>query len=120
MTIEELEGSPRGQKLVFVGDGNNVARSLAVASALLGADFVLCRARRATSSPPTSAPASRNDSPSSRSGRARSRSAVAGADVVYTDVWASMGQEHEADRRREAFAPYQVNEDLLAHWPAAT
>ena len=42
MTIEELKGSPRGQKLVFVGDGNNVARSLAVASALLGAEFVLC------------------------------------------------------------------------------
>ena len=41
--------------------------------------------------------------------------AVAGADVVYTDVWASMGQEHEAEARRDVFAPYQVNEDLLAH-----
>ncbi len=42
------------------------------------------------------------------------RSAVAGADVVYTDVWASMGQEHEAEQRRQIFEPYQVNEDLLS------
>ncbi len=43
-----------------------------------------------------------------------SRQAVAGADVVYTDVWASMGQEQEADKRKSVFAPYQVNEELLA------
>ncbi len=42
------------------------------------------------------------------------RSALDGADVIYTDVWASMGQEHEAVRRREAFAPYQVNEGLVS------
>src|SRR5262249_30736250 len=42
------------------------------------------------------------------------RKAVQGADVVYTDVWASMGQEHEAEKRREVFAPYQVNDPLLA------
>jgi ornithine carbamoyltransferase len=114
MTIEELKGSPRGQKLVFVGDGNNVARSLAVASALLGADFVLCapagyefpasfRARFAERFPKL---ALRVDPDP--------RSAISGADIVYTDVWTSMGQEHEAARRREAFAPYQVDEDLLA------
>jgi ornithine carbamoyltransferase len=114
MTIEELKGTPRGRKLVFVGDGNNVARSLAVASALLGAEFVLCapagyefpedfRRRFAARFPDVPLRLERDP-----------RSAVAGADVVYTDVWASMGQEQEAIRRREAFAPYQVNERLLS------
>jgi ornithine carbamoyltransferase len=114
MTIEELRGSPREQKVVFVGDGNNVARSLAVASALLGAEFVLC------------APAGYEFTPEFRGPFADRfpriplrmdwdpRSAVAGADVVYTDVWTSMGQEHEAVRRREAFAPYQVDEGLMS------
>jgi ornithine carbamoyltransferase len=114
LTIEELKGSPRGQRLVFVGDGNNVARSLAVASALLGAEFVLC------------APAGYEfpgDFRGQFNGRFPSiplrldrdpRSAVSGADVVYTDVWTSMGQEHEAVRRREAFAPYQVDEGLMS------
>ncbi len=114
MTIEELRGSPRGQRLVFVGDGNNVARSLSVASALLGAEFVLCspegyqfppefRGRLAARFPGQTI----NHEPDPAA-------AVAGADVIYTDVWASMGQEHEAVRRKEAFAPYQVNEALLA------
>ncbi len=114
MTIEELTGSSRGRKLVFVGDGNNVARSLAVASALLGAEFVLAapsgyefpdefRRRFADRFPAIPLRLERDP-----------RTAVAGADVIYTDVWASMGQEHEAVRRREAFARYQVNESLLS------
>lgn len=114
LTIEELKGSPRGRTLVFVGDGNNVARSLAVASALLGAEFVLCAppgyefpedfaARFAGHFPGVPLRLERDP-----------RAAVAGADVVYTDVWASMGQEHEAVRRREAFARYRVDEDLLS------
>jgi ornithine carbamoyltransferase len=45
------------------------------------------------------------------------RKAVASADVVYTDVWASMGQENETETRRQAFAAYQVNDELLAHAP---
>jgi ornithine carbamoyltransferase len=114
MTIEELKGSPRKQKLVFVGDGNNVARSLAVASALLGAEFLLC------------APAGYEFPESFRSRFAARfpryslrhepdpRTAVVGADIVYTDVWASMGQENEAESRRVIFEPYRVNEELLA------
>ena len=91
-----------------------MARSLAVASALLGAEFVLC-APPATSYPRTSGTDSPNGSRSVPLRLERDpRTAVAGADVVYTDVWASMGQEHEAVRRREAFARYQVNEDLLS------
>jgi ornithine carbamoyltransferase len=114
MTIEELRGGLSGQKLVFVGDGNNVARSLAVASALLGAHFVLAapagyefppefQARFAARFPAVPLVVERDPEKS-----------VKGADVVYTDVWASMGQEHEAEARRGAFARYQVTHDLLS------
>jgi ornithine carbamoyltransferase len=114
VTICEQRGPLAGQKLVFVGDGNNVARSLAIASALLGVDFVL-------SSPPG------YEFPLEFRSRFTAKfpafplvveydpqKAVSEADVIYTDVWASMGQEHEADQRREVFAPFQVNEGLMA------
>ena len=106
-------GRFEGVKLVFVGDGNNVARSLAVASALLGVEFVLAcpegytfadefREHFAETFP--SVPLSIEHDP---------KAASPDADVVYTDVWASMGQEDEADDRRRIFEPYQVNEALL-------
>ncbi len=114
MTINELRGTLAGQKLVFVGDGNNVAMSLAVASALVGLDFVLAAPRE-------------YEFPSDFQARFAARfpgvplnaehdlkKAVPGADVVYTDVWVSMGQEDEAEERRAVFAPFQVNDDLLA------
>ncbi len=113
LTIREALGRLDGARLVFVGDGNNVARSLAVASALLGVEFVLAcpegyafpddfRARFAATYP--SLPLLIDHNPAH---------AVAGADTVYTDVWASMGQEDEAEHRRSAFAPFQVDDDLL-------
>jgi ornithine carbamoyltransferase len=114
VTILEERGTLAGRKLVFVGDGNNVARSLALASALLGVEFVL------------SAPSS-YEFPSEFCDRFKAafpetplcverdpRKALKGADVIYSDVWASMGQENEADQRREVFKPYQVSESLLA------
>ncbi len=114
MTIEEVRGTLEGTKLVFVGDGNYVARSLATASALLGIQFVF-------SSPPG------YELPSEFMARYAAKfpaativvehdpqKAVEAADVVYTDVWTSMGQEQEAARRRAVFAPYQVNQRLLA------
>ena len=114
VTIFEHRGSLSGRKLVFVGDGNNVACSLAIAAALMGVEFVL------------SSPAG-YEFPAAFSTRFAAqfpdvplvlesdpRKAVKGADVVYTDVWASMGQENEADQRREVFKPYQVNEALMA------
>jgi ornithine carbamoyltransferase len=114
MTVEELKGPLAGKKVVFVGDGNNVARSLAVASALVGVNFVLAVppgydyppafAERFAGQFPDVALVVENDA----------RKAVASADVVYTDVWASMGQEQEAERRKSVFAPYQVNDDLMA------
>ena len=114
LTIEEHLGRLEGVSLVFVGDGNNVARSLAVASGLLGLRFVLAsppgyefpddfRAAYAAKFPDV--PLVVDHDP---------KNALVGADVVYTDVWASMGQEHEAEARKRAFAPFQVNEALMA------
>jgi ornithine carbamoyltransferase len=115
MTIEELRGPLSGKKLVFVGDGNNVARSLAVAAALLDVHFVLA------APPGYEFPADFQATFGSRFPslplvvERDPQKAVKGADVVYTDVWTSMGQEHEAEIRRTVFAPYQVNRDLMAH-----
>lgn len=113
MTIQETLGGVEGVKLVFVGDGNNVARSLALASALLGLNFVLAsppgyefpadfRARFEAAFPEV--PLVVEHDP---------RQAVVDADVIYTDVWASMGQEHEAEPRREAFEPFRVDQGLF-------
>jgi ornithine carbamoyltransferase len=113
LTIQEELGRTEGAKLAFVGDGNNVARSLAVASALLDVEFVLScpegydfplefgeHYSRAFPGRPLNV----DHDP---------HHAVAGADVIYTDVWASMGQESEAEVRAAAFAPFQVNDALM-------
>ena len=115
LTIREERGRVEGVKLVFVGDGNNVARSLAVASALLGMEFSLACphgyefpddfARQFRERFPRVSLRTLNDP----------RDAVTGADVVYTDVWASMGQESETEVRRQAFAPFRVDAPLMAH-----
>jgi ornithine carbamoyltransferase len=114
ITMEERLGGPlEGLRLAFIGDGNNVAASLAVAAALTGLEMVL-------SSP---AGYELDDGVVERARNlggaieltADPFDAVAGADVVYTDVWTSMGQEEEADARRSAFAPFQVNAELMAH-----
>jgi ornithine carbamoyltransferase len=113
LTIHEALGRLDDAKLVFVGDGNNVARSLAVASALSGLRFVLAcppgyefpdefRVRFAAAFPGT--PLRVEHDPTR---------AVDGADVIYTDVWASMGQEAEAEVRRAAFGPFRVDDGLL-------
>ena len=104
VTMLEHLGSLTGKKLVFVGDGNNVARSLAVASAYLGVEFVL------TAPPSYEFPAEFRERFKARFPSVPlkvehdAKKAVKGADVIYTDVWASMGQEQEADQRRRIFA----------------
>ena len=105
-----------GRRLVFVGDGNNVARSLLYACSKVGMHITVC-------TPPGYEPGD-DVVAQARAFAARSgsqvvlshepREAVKGADVIYTDVWASMGQEAEAEQRRRIFQPYQVNQDLLA------
>lgn len=118
-TLRELAGPLGGQTLAYVGDANNVARSLLEGCGLLGIRFVLAAPEEyrfeAEYLEELSArlPALEyevTDDPVA---------AVTGATVVYTDVWTSMGQEGEAAERRRAFAPYQVNSELMAHAPNA-
>jgi ornithine carbamoyltransferase len=103
LTLKERFGELQGLKLAYVGDGNNVARSLAILGALAGVEVRIA-------SPDDyrledGHGAFLTDDP---------KVAVEGVDAVYTDVWVSMGDEAEADRRRAALAPYRVDADLLA------
>ena len=116
MTVTERFGELRGRTLAFVGDGNNVARSLAAACVRLGMHFVLAAPARYALK--ESFVGSLPTGPGSfRQGR-DPREAVAEADVVYTDTWVSMGQEKEEKARRKVFAGYQVNAKLMRAAPA--
>jgi ornithine carbamoyltransferase len=116
LTLIERFGDLRGRTVAFVGDGNNVAVSLAQAVTMLGATM------RVASPEGFELPASARAGIEQRGdvgGRLELTSdpvaAVTGADAVYTDVWTSMGQEAESGTRREIFTPYQVNAALMAH-----
>jgi ornithine carbamoyltransferase len=115
-TVWEKLGALEGRRLVFVGDGNNVANSLMFACAKLGMDVTVA-------SPPGYEPhpgvVQLAESFAAESGSKVELAnipaqVVEGADVIYTDVWASMGQEAEAEMRQSRFAGFQVNEDLVA------
>ena len=106
LTIEQLLGRIEGVKIAFVGEAHNVARSLAEGCALLGAEFVIA-------SPEGYGFTGEDIRQVSDPGEA-----VEGADIVYADVWVSMGDEH-CDEKRAALAPYQVNEALMAGAPKA-
>jgi len=99
LTVKQLLGRVEGAKIAFIGEGNNVSRSLAEACALAGAEFIIAAPNgygldgALNVSDPVDA--------------------VDGADVVYTDVWVSMGGE-DSNERRQAFEPYQVDEALMA------
>jgi ornithine carbamoyltransferase len=117
LTITEKKGNDlQGKKLVFVGDGNNVAVSLLFGAAKLGMDFVI------TGPEGYELPSEVWEQGRKLATESGSRiaaiydpiEAVTGADVVYTDVWASMGQEEEAEERARVFKPYQVNQDLVS------
>ncbi len=114
-TLEERFGDLRGLKLAYVGDGNNVCHSLLIAGSRLGAQIHVA-------TPPGYEPKPDVVSDARRSAREnggkieichRPEEAVAGAKAVYTDVWASMGQEHQAAERKAAFASFQVNDRLM-------
>jgi ornithine carbamoyltransferase len=116
LTMLEIKGKIAGLKVAFIGDGNNVAHSLMFAGAQLGADVWVA-------TPPHYEPRS-NAIQWARERCARTGGscnvtndpleAVREADVIYTDVWASMGQESEATARRKVFLPYQVNPALFS------
>jgi len=117
LTIIENKGwDLKGRKLVFIGDGNNVATSLLFGATLLGMDFAIVGPRGYELSPGVWA-LGRQFAAASGSQLLATydpHEAVAEADVIYTDVWASMGQEAEAEERVRTFMPYQVNEALVA------
>jgi ornithine carbamoyltransferase len=119
LTLREAHGSLAGLKVAYVGDGNNVARSLALLGTLAGVDV-------AVASPPgyalddqaplpvlTSPPTPPTHARGTLTLHADPREAVAGAQAVYTDVWVSMGDEDTAAERRAALAPYRIDDALL-------
>ena len=120
LTMRERWGSCRGRTLAYVGDGNNTATSLAHAAPMLGMSLHVA-------SPAGFELPARVVEDAMRAARDGAqvrlfrdpKEAVAGADAVYTDVWASMGEESEAAARRVAFAGYQVNRTLMAAAPPA-
>jgi ornithine carbamoyltransferase len=111
MTVREEFGTLDGVGISYVGDGNNVAHSLAIACALTGAELTIAH-------PEGHSPEEGIVELAEALGAAPRltedpANAVRGARVVYTDVWASMGQEAEAEERKKKFAPYQVDEGLI-------
>jgi ornithine carbamoyltransferase len=116
LTICEVKGRVRGVKLAFVGDGNNVAHSLMFGGAQLGADVWIASPQFYEPKPEAVAWALRRATQTGARVTVTNdpRAAVSGADIVYTDVWTSMGQESEAQERRQVFRPYQVNLELFA------
>jgi ornithine carbamoyltransferase len=115
LTLQERLGPMRGRTVAYVGDGNNVAASLAHAAAMLGVHLHVA-------SPDGYQLPHTVVQQATRAARFGARlrlftdaaDAVAGADAIYTDTWTSMGQEAEAEMRRQIFAPYQVNEELMS------
>ena len=116
MTMQERKGDLAGLRVVYTGDGNNVAHSLMFSAGLLGLHL------RIVTPPgyePDAAILAESQSLATASGGSVEQShdlaeSAAGADVLYTDVWASMGQEEEAAERAEVFRHYQLNDELLA------
>ncbi len=117
MTILELKNDLKGLKISYIGDGNNVTHSLMYAAALLGAHIAV--ATPSGYEPAADVVAWCRDKEAATGARIELLrdpvEAAAGADVIYTDTWTSMGQEAEAVERRRIFAPYQVNDQLFAH-----
>ena len=116
LTIQERKGAVQGTRITYIGDGNNVASSLAQASTLAGAHFTIASPPGYRLPEETMIQAEAHAAASGGSFRALEspQEATEGADVVYTDVWTSMGQEVSYEQRRTAFAAYQVTPELMA------
>ncbi|MGC9454807.1 MAG: ornithine carbamoyltransferase [Phycisphaerae bacterium] len=117
MTVAEHFGDLAGRTIAFVGDGNNVARSLAIGCAKLGMRFVLAAPRGYGLSDEFARSVRSMGGDESYRSCEGPAAAVADADVVYTDTWVSMGQEQEKAQRVRDFEGFQVNEDLMAAAP---
>jgi ornithine carbamoyltransferase len=115
MTIDEKKGRLAGLVVAYVGDGNNVAHSLLEGCAMMG---MTCRIAAPAGYQPDAEVVKWAEVQAAKTGGGIQvgedpRAAVRGADVLYTDVWTSMGQEAEASKRLGVFRPYQINADLL-------
>jgi len=116
-TVREVFGALTDERIVFVGDGNNVSASLSIITAMLDLPFTLC-CPPGYELPDEFHTRIRDKYPSADFTLSHNPvEAVANADVIYTDVWASMGQESEADTRGKDFASFQVNSELLSKAP---
>jgi len=112
LTIHEKKGGLGGLTIAYIGDANNVANSLLLACSIMGMEFRIA-------SPKGYGPKEKVLAQAQRGGgrillTEDAKQAVEDADVLYTDVWTSMGQEAESERRRASFAGYQVNQELLS------
>lgn len=116
LTIYEHKGDFSKLKLAFIGDGNNVAHSLLIASSKIGMDISIACPKGYEPSKSIIDMAIKNAHESGCKVEVRNdiEKAAANADIIYTDVWASMGQENETKERLEAFSAYQIN-DCLTH-----
>lgn len=112
LTIKEHYGRLKGVQIAFVGDGNNVARSLAFACAKLGMKMVIA-SPSGYELDSDSVNVANADRPDTITQTNDPHQAVAGADIIYTDTWISMGQEDEKQKRIKDFTGFQVNAELL-------
>jgi len=117
LTIIEHKESLDGLKLTYVGDGNNVARSLMFVAAKLGVDFTVATPAgyEIEQEFVTIAQGFAAETGATLQFLHDPIEAVTGADVIYTDVWTSMGQEAETKKRLQVFPPYQINDELVSH-----
>lgn len=114
LTLKEVKGGLKGKRLAYVGDGNNVAHSLMNGGAVLGVSVTIV-------TPPGHEPSAAQLDAAREAAKSSGAqievtndlAGVEGVDAVYTDVWASMGQEAEAEAREKLFRPYQVNTELM-------
>ncbi len=120
LTIYEKKGKLKGVKIAYIGDGNNVAHSLALAAVSLGMDFVISNPPGYGMNPSIVTKVERlsRESGGNIFMEEDPFKAVKHADVVYTDVWTSMGQEAESQKRRRDFSGYQVNAALMNAAPS--
>ena len=116
LTIYEKKGELNDLTLAFLGDGNNVAHSLMLAASLAGMNFRIAHPKGYAVQERVllTAQGYARESGAEILCTEKPQLAVSGADVVYTDVWTSMGQEAEVEKRRQIFADYQVNGELLS------
>jgi ornithine carbamoyltransferase len=116
MTIFEKKGGLEGVKVAYIGDGNNIANSLMLGCAMMGVDFNIASPQGYTV--PESVLKMAKEFAAGNGHdlfcTQKPQEAVEGADVVYTDVWTSMGQEEESEKRKQVFADYKITHELLS------